>query len=105
MFELAPADLERLTGAPVVDVAVNRKKEKLVLQNAIELVAARARIVAATAEIISPCISICRMHAITGLCEGCFRTRDEIAAWGNAGDDVKLTTWARIEERIASTQV
>lgn len=105
VFELAPADLERLTGAPVVDVAVNRKEEKLVLQNAIELVAARARIVAATAEIISPCISICRMHAITGLCVGCFRTRDEIAAWGNAGDDAKLATWARIEERIASTQV
>ena len=105
VFELAPADLERLTGALVVDVAVNVNEEKQVQQNAIDLVAARARSMMTTAEIISPCISVCRMHAITGLCEGCFRTGDEIAAWGNACDDAKLATWARIEERMASTQV
>ena len=105
VFELAPADLERLTGALVVDVAVNVNEEKQVQQNAIDLVAARARKMAVTAEIVSPCISVCRMHAITGLCEGCFRTRDEIAVWGNACDDAKLATWARIEERMASTQV
>ena len=105
VFELAPADLERLTGAPVVDVAVNLNEKKLAHQNAIYLVAARAQIMAATAEIISPCISVCRMQAVTGLCEGCFRTRDEIAAWGSACDDAKLATWARIEERMASTQV
>ena len=102
VFQLAPVDLERLTGAPVVDVAVNSVEEQLSQQNAITLVAARARIMATTAEIISPCISVCRMHAVSGLCEGCFRTRDEIAAWGNAGDDAKRATWARIEERMAT---
>ena len=105
VFQLAPADLEQLTGAPVVDVAVNLIEEKSAQQNAIDLVAARAQIMASTAEILSPCISVCRMHTVTGLCEGCFRTRDEIAAWGNACDDTKLATWARIEERMASTQV
>ena len=104
VFRLAPTDLERLTGAPVVDVAINPTEEQLSLQNAITLVAARVQIMAATAEILSPCISVCRMHAVTGLCEGCFRTRDEIAVWGNACDDTKRATWARIEERMAALQ-
>ena len=104
VFQLAPTDLEWLTGAPVVDVAVNLIDEKSAQRNAIELVAARARLMAASAEIISPCISVCRMHVITGLCEGCFRTRDEIATWGNAGDDTKLATWTLIEMRMAALQ-
>lgn len=29
----------------------------------------------------SPCISVCRMNAANGLCDGCWRTLDEIAAW------------------------
>ena len=105
VFQLAPADLEWMTGAPVVDVAVNPVEEKSAQQNAINLVAARAQIIRATGEIVSPCISVCRMHPITGLCEGCFRTRDEIAAWGNAGDDAKRVTWARIEQRMATMPV
>lgn len=104
VFQMAPADLEWMTGAPVVDVAVNPIEEKTAQQNAIHLVAARAQIIKATAEILSPCISVCRMHAVTGLCEGCFRTRDEIAAWGNADDDAKRSTWTRIEGRMAALQ-
>ena len=105
VFQLTPADLEWLTGAPVVDVAVNLADEKSARQNAINLVAARAQKIKATAEMVSPCISVCRMSAVTGLCEGCFRTRDEIAAWGNAGDDSKRATWDRIEQRMAAVQV
>ena len=79
--------------------------EKLQLQsNAIALVAARTQIMAAKGERISPCISVCQMSAATALCEGCFRTRDEIAAWSNAGDDVKRAIWARIEVRMAAVQ-
>jgi len=29
----------------------------------------------------SPCVSICAISDKTGLCEGCYRTIDEIAAW------------------------
>lgn len=29
----------------------------------------------------SPCIGVCRINMQFGLCEGCFRTRGEIAAW------------------------
>ena len=104
VFQLAPGDLERLTGAPVVDLAVNLVEEKADQQDAINLVASRARIHWPTDEILSPCISVCRMNAATGLCEGCFRTRDEIAAWGNADDNGKRATWDRIEHRMAALQ-
>lgn len=29
----------------------------------------------------SPCISICQMDAASGVCLGCYRTRQEIALW------------------------
>lgn len=47
----------------------------------------------------SPCISICRMHPQTGLCEGCFRTIDEIAQWSTATDEMKRQVWAQIRRR------
>ena len=47
----------------------------------------------------SPCISICRMQDSTGWCEGCFRTLDEIVAWGRASDADNLQIWQRIEAR------
>ena len=105
VFQLAPSDLERLTGAPVVDVAVNSIEEKMAQQNAIVLVAARARSIDLSGEIVSPCISICRMNAATDLCAGCFRTRDEIATWGNADDAGKRAVWARIDTRMAALRV
>jgi predicted Fe-S protein YdhL (DUF1289 family) len=39
------------------------------------------------------------MNQITGLCEGCYRTIDEIVQWGNADDESKRTIWVRIEQR------
>ncbi|MGE0099104.1 MAG: DUF1289 domain-containing protein [Hydrogenophaga sp.] len=47
----------------------------------------------------SPCISICKMDAATGWCQGCFRTLEEIAQWSRAGDADKLVVWQRIEAR------
>ena len=49
----------------------------------------------------SPCISVCRMDAATGLCEGCFRTLDEIAAWGMASDAQRRALWAALMDRAA----
>ena len=100
VFQLAPADLEWMTGAPVVDVAVRPAVEKATQSFAIDTVAARALLIRAGGEIVSPCISVCQMSAATGVCEGCFRTGEEIAVWGNAGDDAKVAIWARIEERM-----
>lgn len=101
VFQLAPADLEWLTGAPVADVAVGSRDEKSGLQNAMDVVAFRAQLISVTGELPSPCISVCRINSALGLCEGCFRTTDEIAAWGSSNDDAKRATWGRIEERIA----
>ena len=47
----------------------------------------------------SPCISVCRMSAATGLCEGCFRTLDEIGAWGLASDEERRAMWQRLAQR------
>ena len=100
VFQLAPADLEWMTGAAVVDVAVNAEVTTSASINAIEIVASRARNYWSNGEIMSPCISICRINDATLLCEGCFRTRDEIAVWGIASNDAKQAVWARIQDRI-----
>lgn len=47
----------------------------------------------------SPCINVCRMDAASGLCEGCFRTLDEIGAWSLFDDAEKLAVWQTIAER------
>lgn len=100
VFQLSPAELQALTGAPVADLAVNVDAEKLALQHVIALVTLRARTIANEADVPSPCISICRMNAATGLCEGCFRTRDEIAAWSCASNDSKRGIWSAIGQRM-----
>lgn len=47
----------------------------------------------------SPCISLCRMNPQTGLCEGCFRTLDEIAQWSTATEEFKRRVWQEIRRR------
>jgi uncharacterized protein len=72
------------------------------MNSAAELIAANARIARTFSRSVpSPCISICRMDANTGLCEGCFRTIDEIQLWGMQPDEKKRAVWRLIEERIA----
>lgn len=50
----------------------------------------------------SPCISVCRMDAHTGLCEGCFRTIDEIARWSALPDAERRAVWRAIAVRRAA---
>jgi len=50
-------------------------------------------------EIVSPCISVCRLRAGDGLCEGCWRTRDEIAGWRHMNNDEKRKVLAQLHER------
>ena len=47
----------------------------------------------------SPCTSVCRMSPITGLCEGCLRTLDEIAAWSRMEVHEKRAVWVLLEQR------
>jgi predicted Fe-S protein YdhL (DUF1289 family) len=47
----------------------------------------------------SPCISICTMNPFTGLCEGCYRTIDEITLWSSATEETKRAIWVEIKRR------
>jgi predicted Fe-S protein YdhL (DUF1289 family) len=42
------------------------------------------------------------MNPLTGLCEGCLRTIDEIAAWSTLDDDGKRAVWRQLELRRAA---
>jgi predicted Fe-S protein YdhL (DUF1289 family) len=52
----------------------------------------------------SPCISVCRMDAVSGLCQGCYRTLDEIRLWSQSSDAAKLLVWQQIEARQLRTE-
>ena len=49
----------------------------------------------------SPCISVCTIDQVTGLCAGCLRTLDEIAAWSILDDAQKLAVWQALPARRA----
>ncbi len=109
VFKLHPQHLVTLTGAPVEDVVETPKSDDvldaLVHQNAMKMLAARADSVRAIAHNVpSPCVSVCRMDTGSGLCEGCFRTIDEIRDWGRSDDATKLRMWSDIRTRLAQTQ-
>ncbi len=39
--------------------------------------------------VLSPCIGVCELGS-DGLCEGCHRTANEIAAWSTLSDPARL---------------
>ena len=76
--------------------------------NAIKKIAACARSIRAkgqndTKDVPSPCISVCRIDADSGCCEGCLRTLGEIAAWSRLDNDAKRGVWRIIEQRAAAS--
>ncbi len=105
VFKLMPQELELLTGAPVVDVAVDLDEEAMAREQAIRQVTARARTVEAAGDVVpSPCISVCRINADSGMCEGCFRTLGEISGWARSGPDAQRELWRTIGRRMAAVQ-
>ena len=52
-----------------------------------------------SAAVPSPCISVCKMDARSGWCEGCLRTLDEIAAWSTMSDAQKRGVWQVLPQR------
>jgi uncharacterized protein len=52
-----------------------------------------------TSAIPSPCISVCKMDARSGWCEGCMRTLDEIAGWSVMDDADKRRVWRVLPQR------
>lgn len=47
----------------------------------------------------SPCIGTCRIDPASGLCEGCLRTLDEIAAWSRMGDAARRDLMEKLPQR------
>ena len=49
----------------------------------------------------SPCISVCQMDALDGVCVGCYRTRAEIAAWSSMNQDDQILLLDILRDRRA----
>jgi len=54
--------------------------------------------------VASPCISVCVLDPATGICTGCHRTLDEIAAWSVLDDADKRAVLAALPARRAQTK-
>jgi uncharacterized protein len=63
---------------------------------------AAARKGVAADHVPSPCVSICTMDAASGLCLGCGRTLDEIAAWSVLDAGAKRAVIAALPARLAA---
>ncbi len=51
----------------------------------------------------SPCIGICRINTQSGMCEGCWRTVEEIRAWPKMADGQRQQLVLVLEERQAES--
>jgi len=47
----------------------------------------------------SPCTSVCQINPKSGLCQGCWRTIDEITNWSVASEAKKMQVWLAISQR------
>ena len=50
----------------------------------------------------SPCIGVCSMDDLSGLCMGCFRTMDEIQNWWDMDEASKQAVIEQASERESS---
>jgi predicted Fe-S protein YdhL (DUF1289 family) len=50
-------------------------------------------------EIKSPCIGVCAMDDLSGLCQGCYRTIPEIKAWWDMEPAAQKTLLLELEQR------
>jgi uncharacterized protein len=48
----------------------------------------------------TPCIKVCLLDPETGLCEGCGRTRAEIARWLSLTEEERLRIMAELPARM-----
>jgi uncharacterized protein len=50
-------------------------------------------------DVVSPCIGVCSVDDLTGLCQGCYRTLDEIQNWWDLDYVGKLAVVKQASER------
>jgi predicted Fe-S protein YdhL (DUF1289 family) len=53
------------------------------------------------APVPTPCIGVCELDEASGLCLGCARTGEEVAAWQDAAPGYKLGIWDELPPRRA----
>lgn len=100
VFPASPAQLAHLTRARLDDVAVG-VADAVAAGRA--LIRARAAMAALQADPPSPCVSVCCMSPANGLCTGCLRTIDEIAAWSSLSAQARHQVWQGIAERASAS--
>ena len=49
--------------------------------------------------IISPCISICLLDPVSGLCRGCKRSIEEVAGWTSMSEAQRTQVMAQLPAR------
>ena len=52
--------------------------------------------------IATPCVKVCELDPVTGLCLGCRRTGDEIAAWTRLSDAERAAIMREAPQRRLS---
>jgi predicted Fe-S protein YdhL (DUF1289 family) len=55
--------------------------------------------------IATPCLRICTLDPASGLCRGCGRSVEEIAAWARYSDVERARIMALLPHRVASLGV
>jgi predicted Fe-S protein YdhL (DUF1289 family) len=55
--------------------------------------------------ITTPCINVCVLDPRTGLCRGCGRSADEIAAWASMSEAERKRIMAELPNRMASSRL
>lgn len=55
--------------------------------------------------ISTPCVSYCWIDPTHGHCEGCGRTKAEIASWCFIEEEQRLAIMAQLEERMAELEI
>jgi predicted Fe-S protein YdhL (DUF1289 family) len=53
----------------------------------------------ASRPILTPCVKVCFMDDESGLCLGCFRTLQEVAAWARLGEAERAAVMAELPSR------
>ena len=54
-------------------------------------------------EVQSPCVEICQLDPVSGMCLGCFRTMDEIASWIDLTNIEKQNVLLNAQKRKSET--
>jgi predicted Fe-S protein YdhL (DUF1289 family) len=52
----------------------------------------------------TPCTLVCVIDPVSGLCIGCGRTRDEIAAWGGLAETERRDVMAGLSARLVAAR-